>query len=148
MGLHIISVGVGFVCGLFFFLRYKPAELRNAEREYRAAIWLKSSVPFGLTAALQLINGRTDIIMLGFFSSDAEIGVYRVAAQLGATVIFAMQAINVVQGPHIAHLYAQGDMKKLQKMITRTAQVVLLFAVPVVFVHRPIRRIHHPIHLW
>jgi len=134
MALHIISVGVGFACGLFFFLKFKPAELQTAEREYKSAIWLKSSIPFGLTAALQLINGRTDILMLGFFSSDAEIGVYRVAAQLGATVIFAMQAINMVQGPHIAHLFAQGDLKKLQRMITRTSQVVLMCAVPVVLV--------------
>jgi O-antigen/teichoic acid export membrane protein len=134
MQLHIISVGIGFAFGVFFFLKFNPAELRTAEREFRSSIWLKSSIPFGLTAALQLINGRTDIIMLGFFRSDAEIGVYRVAAQLGATVIFAMQAINVVQGPHIAHLFAQGDMKKLQRMITRSAQAVLLFAVPVVIV--------------
>jgi O-antigen/teichoic acid export membrane protein len=134
MALHIASVGVGFACGVFFFLRNRPPQLREATREYKSSVWLKSSIPFGLTAALQLINGRTDIIMLGFFSSDAEIGIYRVAAQLGATVIFAMQAINVVQGPHIAHLFAQGDMKKLQRMVTRSAQAVLLFAVPVVLV--------------
>lgn len=134
MSLHIMSVGLAFLCGLYFFLKNRPAELPGAKSEIKGAIWLKSSIPFGMTAALQLINGRTDILMLGFFRSDAEIGIYRVAAQLAAAVIFAMQAVNAIQGPHIAHLFAKGDMRKLQQMITRSAQAVLLFAVPVVIV--------------
>jgi O-antigen/teichoic acid export membrane protein len=134
MGLHILSVGFAFFCGLYFFLKNRPAELPGAESRFSSSIWLRSSIPFGMTAALQLINGRTDILMLGFFRSDAEVGIYRVAAQLAAAVIFAMQAVNAIQGPHIAHLYAKGDMRKLQQMITRTAQVVLMFAVPVVIV--------------
>ncbi len=98
------------------------------------AAWLKSSIPFGLTAALQLVNGRTDILALGFFRTDAEIGIYRVATQMAAVVVFALLAVNMTQGPHIAHLFAKGDMKKLQRMITRSAQAIMMFALPVVMV--------------
>lgn len=134
MALHIMSVALAFLCGLFLFLKNKPSELRGAEPRFKSAIWLKSSIPFGMTAALQLINGRTDILTLGFFHADADVGIYRVSVQLAAVVVFAMQAVNAIQGPHIAHLYANGDMQKLQTMITRTAQVMLMFAVPVVIV--------------
>lgn len=134
MNLHIMSVALAFLCGLFLFLKYKPAELRGAVPRLQSAIWLKSSVPFGMTAALQLINGRTDILALGFFHADTDVGIYRVAAQLAVVVIFGMQAVNAIQGPHIAHLFASGDMQKLQTMITRSAQAILLFAVPVVII--------------
>ena len=87
-----------------------------------------------MMAALQLINGRTDILALGFFRTDAEIGIFRVASQMAAVVVFALQAVNTIQGPHIAHLFAKGDMHKLQTMITRSAQGIMLFAVPVVIV--------------
>jgi O-antigen/teichoic acid export membrane protein len=129
-----MSVAFAFLCGLFLFLRNKPAELRGAHSKYKSTIWLKSSIPFGMTAALQLINGRTDILALGFFQPDADVGIYRVAAQLAAVVIFGMQAVAMIQGPHIAHLYANGDMQKLQQMITHSAQAILLIAVPVVIV--------------
>lgn len=134
MGLHIMSVAIAFLCGLLLFLKNRPAELRGAQSTYKSAIWLKSSIPFGMTAALQLINGKTDILALGFFQPDADVGIYRVAVQLAAIVIFGMQAVAMIQGPHIAHLYAKGDMQKLQHMITRSAQAILLVAVPVVLV--------------
>jgi O-antigen/teichoic acid export membrane protein len=134
MSLHIMSVGIAFIGGLYLFLRNRPTELRSAEPRYETAVWLKSSIPFGMTAALQLINGRTDILALGFFQTDADVGIYRVAAQLAAVVVFGMQAVNMIQGPHIAHLFAKGDMQKLQQMMTRSAQVVLLLAAPVVIV--------------
>jgi O-antigen/teichoic acid export membrane protein len=134
MGLHILSVGLAFCCGLFLFLRARPAELRYAGPKFKNRAWLQSSIPFGMLAALQLINGRTDILALGFFRSDAEIGIFRVATQMAAVVIFALQAVNSIQGPHIAHLFAKGDMDKLQTMITRSAQGVMLFALPAVVV--------------
>lgn len=134
MGLHIMSVAFAFLCGLFLFLKNKPVELRGAQSRFESAIWLKSSIPFGMTAALQLINGRTDILALGFFQADADVGIYRVAVQLAAIVIFGMQAVGMIQGPHIAHLFAKRDMQKLQQMMTRSAQAILLFALPVVII--------------
>jgi O-antigen/teichoic acid export membrane protein len=119
---------------LYFFLRARPTELSGARSSFNGAVWLKSSIPFGLSAALQLVNGRTDVLTLGFFRTDAEIGIYRVASQMAAVVVFALLSVNIIQGPHIAHLYSKGDMQLLQKMITRSAQAVMLFALPVVFV--------------
>jgi O-antigen/teichoic acid export membrane protein len=83
---------------------------------------------------MQLINGRTDILMLGFFREDADVGIYRVASQIAALVVFGLQIINSIQGPHIAHLYAQGEMKTLQRMITRSAQLVFMIALPSVLI--------------
>ena len=81
-----------------------------------------------MTAALQLINGRTDILALGIFRDHSEVGIYRVAMQIALLVIFGLKTVNAIQGPHVAHLYATGDMKKLQKMITKSSQAVALFA--------------------
>lgn len=129
---HISSVGVAFLCGLVLFFRNRPPQLTGAPVKIDAAAWLRSSIPFGLTAMMLLINGRTDILMLGIFREDAEVGVYRVASQIAVVVAFGLQVINSIQGPHIAHLYAKGDMKRLQRMITRSSQLVFLLAFPAV----------------
>jgi len=132
MLLQVLSVATAFLFGLSFFVRLRPGELSHAPPTFRTSAWLKSSIPFGMTAALQLINGRTDVIVLGLFREDAEVGVYRIATQMAALVVFGLQAVNAIQGPHIAHLYAQGDMKKLQTMVTRSSQAIMLYALPVV----------------
>jgi len=129
---HITSVGVAFLCGLILFFRHRPRELSGAPVHIEAATWFRSSIPFGLTAMMLLINGRTDILMLGFFREDADVGIYRVASQIAVFVAFGLQIINSIQGPHIAHLYAKGDMKRLQKMITRSSQLVFALALPTV----------------
>jgi O-antigen/teichoic acid export membrane protein len=134
MGAQIIASGIAFCFGLYLFLQSRPAELDGAEPSYKTAIWLKSGIPFALSAALQLINGRTDILVLGIFRTDADIGIYRVAVQMAALVIFGLQAVNATQGPHIAHLYATSDLKRLQKMITRSSQAILVVTVPIVLV--------------
>lgn len=129
---QIAATAAAFIWGLFTFLKHRPAELDASPPVFRTREWIKSTLPFGLSAMLLLINGRTDILALGIFREDVEVGVYRVAVQMSLPVIFALQAVNAIQAPHIAHLYSTGDMKRLQKMITRSSQAILAFAVPAV----------------
>lgn len=122
------AVTVAFLWGVYLFFRHRPRDMAVAVPKFEAAVWLQSSIPFGLTAAMQLINGRTDVLALGMLRDHAEVGTYRVAVQIAALVIFGLKTVNAIQGPHVAHLYAEGDMKKLQRMITKSSQVVFLFA--------------------
>ncbi len=132
--LQITSAALAFGAGVYFFLKFKPAQLAGATPNYRTALWLKSSIPFGLTTALTTINGQTDILALGVFGSDADVGTYRVAVQLATLIIFGLQVVNGIQSPHVAHMYAAGDMQRLRKLIARSSQAVVLFALPVTLV--------------
>jgi O-antigen/teichoic acid export membrane protein len=134
MGAHIGAATIAFLFGVYMFLRSRPKELSGAAPQYRTSAWLWSSIPFGLTALLHLINGRTDVLLLGIFREDAEVGIYRVATQFSAMVIFGMRAVNAIQGPHIAHLHAVGDMQKLQKMITQSSRAIVAVALPMVLI--------------
>ena len=143
MALQVGATVAAFWSGLHLFFKNRPAELPGAEPSYKTSFWLKSSVPFALTAALQLINGRTDILMLGIFREDSDVGVYRVATQTAALVVFGLRVINSIQGPHIAHLYAEGDTQRLQKLVTKSSRVIVLATLPVVLGDLPLRRVHH-----
>ena len=134
MALQVVATFAAFWSGLHLFFKNRPVELPGTEPHYKTSIWLKSSIPFALTAGLQLINGRTDILMLGFFRADSDVGVYRVATQMAALVVFGLRVVNSIQGPHIAHLYAEGDMKRLQTMVTKSSQAIMLATLPVVLV--------------
>jgi O-antigen/teichoic acid export membrane protein len=129
---QIFATAVAFLWGLATFVRRRPQDAAMATPQFSTRAWILSSIPFALSATLMLVNGRTDIIALGLFREDADVGVYRVSVTMALTVIFGLQAVNVIQGPHIAHLYATGDMKRLQVMITRSSQAILLVAAPAV----------------
>lgn len=132
MGLNALAVAVAFTIGAWLLRRARPLPVTHAVPTYQARRWLVSAMPLALTAGLQLINSQTDIIMLGFFSSAEEVGVYRVAVQGATLVAFGLQAVNMVVAPHFARLYAQGNIAGLQRMVTASARVILLSTFPVV----------------
>jgi O-antigen/teichoic acid export membrane protein len=131
---QIAATSVAFAWGLVVFIRTRPAQLAAAQPKYSTSAWIRSTIPFGLSAALLLMNGRTDILALGLFHPDSEVGVYRVAVQMVLPVMFAQQAVNAIQAPHIAHLYAAGNMKRLQTMVTQSSRAVLAIAASAAFV--------------
>jgi len=76
---------------------------------------------------MQLINQQASILLQGFFLPDAAIGIYRIASQVAVLASFGLITINLVLTPRFATLYAQGDMAKLQHLVTASARVILIF---------------------
>ncbi|XSG86305.1 MAG: flippase [Methylohalobius sp. ZOD2] len=113
-------------------LRWKlPPESTTAVPVYRGRLWLTSLGPLALATGLYLVNSRTDMVMLGFFTTDDQVGIYRVATQMAIVVVFVLQVVNRVVAPHLARLHAAGDIDRLQRLVTRSAQITLLGAIPV-----------------
>jgi len=131
MGLQIVAVGCAFALGAVWLLRNLPPEVRGAAPVYESRAWAGSALPFLFIGGLNVVNGQTDIIMLGFFGTSADVGVYRVVCIGAGLVIFAMSAANVVLGPSIARLHAEGNRTRLQRVLTRSARMIVLYALPV-----------------
>lgn len=131
---HTSAAGIAFVAGSWMLERSMPEEAASGEYDYDLGGWLSSIGPLSLITGMQVINSRADIVMLGIFSSSAEVGVYRVAAQGGILVVFGLKAINTVVAPHFSSLWASQDMERLQKIVTGAARVGFGTAVPVALV--------------
>jgi O-antigen/teichoic acid export membrane protein len=135
MYLHGLSAFSAFVVGAVFLLRCRPPGLRSAPApEYASRQWRLSALPLALLAGLQLINAHADILMLGLFRSDEEVGVYRVVVQVATLVVFGLMAINQVLDPYFARLHQQGDYQGLQRLVTYSSRTILVLAVPPVII--------------
>jgi len=110
--------------------RFLPHESRTAVPEYQSHQWLKSALPFALIGGAGIINNQADIIMIGWFMEPEDVGIYRVAVQGAALVAFGLQAVNAMVAPQFSRLYAQGDMKRLQHLVTSSARVILVATLP------------------
>tara|TARA_R110002074_G_scaffold304679_2_gene475934 strand:- start:8923 stop:10296 length:1374 start_codon:yes stop_codon:yes gene_type:complete len=130
MAAQLAAAGIVLLVGWWMLSRYQPAASRTESVEYKSRQWLRSALPFMLIGGAGIINNQADIIMLGWFGSAVDVGIYRVAVQGATLVAFGLQAANAVVAPQFARLYAQGDMEKLQRLVTASARVVLLVALP------------------
>lgn len=93
-------------------------------QELQNGNWFSSIAPLTCVAGLQVVNQQLDILLLGGLQSDAAVGVYRVAVQLATLVGFGLIAINQMLHPQFSRLYAEGDRRALQALVTLSSRVI------------------------
>lgn len=134
MALHLVAACFSLSYGVVRLYGLRPIESRKLAHQTENRRWLASAVPFALLAGVQVMNNQTDIVLLGLLTTAENVGIYRVILQGAALVAFALSAINMVIAPRITSLYHSGDMVRLQRMVTWSARVVTLVALPVTLV--------------
>lgn len=90
--------------------------------------WRRAVVPLAFMAGLQLVANQADVLMLGLFRSDAEVGTYRAVFQTALLVVFGLQALAAVLQPEFARLHHRGEIARLDRLARRGAQATLALA--------------------
>lgn len=134
MVMHVFAGALAFVAGAWFLRLAQPTQITNCEPTSHNGQWLAAVLPLALVSGMQVINRYMDILMLGLFTNVNDVGVYRVVVQGAMLVVFGLQAVNMVVGPHFARLHSLKDMVQLQRVVTKSAQISFLMAFPVVAV--------------
>ncbi|GBE22868.1 MAG TPA: flippase [Actinobacteria bacterium] len=109
---------------------------------------LRPGLPLLLASSIWLVIGWTDTLMIGYFMTPSDVGVYGAAIRSSATLVFVLVAAESVVGPRFATLYANGEIADLSRLTRRTAQMTGLMGLPllVLFVAaaRPIMGLFGP----
>ncbi|MDQ1274267.1 MAG: hypothetical protein QG591_2897 [Planctomycetota bacterium] len=130
LGINIAATGITFIVGAMVLLKTLPPPIRKTYPSYKIREWIQSALPLMLLAGIQIINARMDIIMLGAIKGPKEAGIYSVANRGAEFITFILLAVNTSLAPTVASLYAAGDMKKLQDVVTKSTRIILLFSLP------------------
>jgi O-antigen/teichoic acid export membrane protein len=133
MGAYILTISVTFIVGALLLSKSLPSEIRHVKPRYNIKQWIHSALPFMLMGGLQTINSRADITMLGAIKGPDAVAVF-VAIDKGVTIIvFILGAVGTVLAPTIASVYAMGNMERLQKIVTKSARLILWISLPITF---------------
>lgn len=132
MMLNVVAAGGAFFVGAIMLWRARPEGVRQVPSpQYRASAWAKAMMPLAFVAGAQVINQKTDILMLGMLGNAEQVGIYRVSAQGATLVSFGATAIGMAIVPYYARLFAQSDFRGLQTVATLGARLMLGLAAPV-----------------
>jgi O-antigen/teichoic acid export membrane protein len=83
-----------------------------------------------LTASGSLVFCYADTILIGFFMSNADVGIYRTAFQLTSVATFATLAFHTVLYPKISNWGAQGQITEIESSLERAWTYSLFLAIP------------------
>ena len=118
--------------------RFKgQAEEKQGENINQRA-WLMSVLTFSLVSGVAVLNNRIDLIMVGSFSTLAQVAFYNVAMQLTALVTISQIGVNAILAPKAARMFKTGDQDALGRLVSLTCLVtgaigLATFAVLAVF---------------
>lgn len=132
--LNILASAVAFGVLAYLLRKALPPEMLSIVPTYEIRLWVRNALPLLLINSMFVINSRTDIIMLGAMKGTELTGIYAVANRGAELITFALTAINVALAPTVAKLYAEGDMRKLQRVVTTTARAIFLFSLPIALI--------------
>ena len=89
------------------------------------------ALPFALTGALALVLVYTDTLLLGFFWTAREVGLYGTAQKLAALCLLGATAVGAVLLPRFAQWLAAGDQAGEAATFDRAQRYLTLLAAPV-----------------
>lgn len=130
--LEAYAIGVVIACLLSFILVREAKQ--SKEKIFSIKQTLHYALPMLATSSFIFIMGWTDTLMLGYFNSATEVGVYSVVIKIARIAIIVLTSINVVLAPKISELYSQSETEKLKALIKRVNKIIFIFTMPVVIV--------------
>ena len=77
------------------------------------------------------INTNWDTVLLGAFTTSAEIGIYRAAATVTYFMSIVMNALNMVFPQMVSEQFARGDMEKIQSLYRIVTRWLIYLCLPV-----------------
>lgn len=122
---------VGMVAGLLINLRFLALHLTRFTREHLKSLFTFSFWIF-LASSGSMVFAYADTILVGYFMSNTDVGIYRVAFQLTGAAAFTTGSLHYVLFPKVSNWHATGEIARAEAALARAFTYSLLLAVPVV----------------
>lgn len=134
MLLKVISVALAFFSGEILLRNNLPLSFKKIAPSYETQSWIKSILPFLLISCTYLINSRTDALMLGAMKGEEAVGIYFVACRGASLIVFVLIAVNISLKSRMSELYSQGNLAKIQSILTKSTFSTIVAALPIVMI--------------
>lgn len=134
-GFAAAGLAGGFIAGVFagclvnFY--YLPLKLKKFGMKHLKSLFSFSFWIF-LTSSGLTIFATADTILIGYFLTNTDVGVYRVAYQLTGAAIFIASALNVVLFPRFSRWGVDQHYPMIGTALGRAFTFSLFLAIPVV----------------
>lgn len=128
---HIVTL----VIGVFFWLKNSNFRKNLPRYTEKHSDLIRSSLPIMMTGSVVMVMGWTDIIMLGIYTTEEDVGVYNIALKLAAVTTLSLIAINSIVAPKISRMYSENKLDEMQKFIHQATKLIFVTALPVLIIY-------------
>lgn len=132
---NVASTGVAAAIAMVLLVRLFPALHEGARPVYMPLRELISfSVPTAASGMMALIAMWLDRLMVGYYLTEAETGVYLASSQISFLFTILLISFNSIFSPMIADLYHHGQSRRLDELFKVSTRWGFYLGVPVFLV--------------
>ena len=123
---------MGALLSAYFLVKIFPqlTDSSLASRSNNKEIFLYS-LPLFISVFLNIFLNRTDVLMLGYFGSMADVGVYSLSAKLAQVVFIVSASVFGIFAPVSSELFAREDRSRLKKMFVQATRFAAIVSAPI-----------------
>ena len=115
----------GLLCIPFNSLRPEKFSKSHVIGLFTFSVWIF------LSSVGSTIFGYTDRILIGYFMTNTEVGIYSIVFQFTAAATFTTLALQTTLYPKFSNMSATGTLNKISPLLSRAFTYSLILAVPV-----------------
>lgn len=122
----VICLWLFVVCQWIYVRKLLPPTAVEASGEGEMSTWRQVAIPIWF-AAIAVVSFRTvDVLFLGMFVPQEDVGKYFAASRTASLVSFVLISINIIVGPEVSKLYHSGETAKLVRVL-KLASLLVFF---------------------
>jgi O-antigen/teichoic acid export membrane protein len=106
-----------------------PRDVRSVTLDGTKAL-LAFCLPLTVSNALGALAPRSDVLILGYWVSSAEVGVYSAVGQTAAALALFLGSLNTLCAPMIGEIAATHDLARLRQVYQAVARWTLICTIP------------------
>lgn len=134
LGFGAAGLAGGFVAGMlvgalielhFFDLRFVRFGWKHIKSLSTFSFWLF------LTGGGSLVFTYADTVIIGYFLSNADVGVYRVVLQFTTVAVFTTAALRATLWPKVSRWSKTGELHLIEESLSRAFSYSLILAIPI-----------------
>lgn len=91
---------------------------------------INTSLPMLLSTSIFLIMGWTDILMLGYYTSEKLVGIFSASLKLSLFAGISLGVVNSVVTPKFAALFNLNKIDELKKLVKHSTKLIFYLATP------------------
>jgi O-antigen/teichoic acid export membrane protein len=131
IGLLVFAALIAFVVGTGLLARCLPPSAKKIRPGYHSRQWLRSTLPLLFIGTAGIVNQQISTVIVGSLLGVEAAGLFDVAGKGATLVSFVLLAVNMPLAPVVADLYVRGEIKRLQRMVTKSTRAAFLGSLPI-----------------
>lgn len=125
------TLGALFIGSIIFFkVLNKMKEGNIGSQKYTYSKIASISFPMMLSSSFALLMGWSDILMLSYYKTTVDVGIYNSSLRLAALSGITLIAVNAIATPKFVEFYSKKDMSGLKNTVQKSTKIIFFISTP------------------